>query len=118
MSRQAQSSISRFQQAIAARENAIYADTFEPLIRIDTLGQSREELKNNLARFQSDYDTGVKDFFAGKLNIDDLLIRRQTLIEQQFEVSRLTMMVGANVAELCSATGKFFELLNGADNGS
>lgn len=117
LSRQAQSSISRFQQAIAARENAIYADTFEPLIRIDTLGQSRTELKNNLPRFQSDYDTGVKDFFAGKLNIDDLLLRRQTLTDQQFEISSLTMLVGANVAELCSATGKFFELINGEDDG-
>ncbi len=116
LSRQAQSSISRFQQAIAARENAIYADTYEPLIRIDTLGQSRMELAKNLPRFQSDYDTGVKDFFAGKLNIDDLLLRRETLIDQQFEVSRLTMMVGANVAELCSATGKFFELLNGSED--
>lgn len=116
LSRQAQSSISRFQQAIAARENAIYADTYEPLIRIDTLGQSRVELAKNLPRFQSDYDTGVKDFFAGKLNIDDLLLRRQTLIEQQFEISSLTMLVGANVAELCSATGKFFELLNGSED--
>lgn len=111
--RQSQSNIARFTQAIAARENQIFVDTFEPLIRIETLGQSRDELRANLPRYQDDYDTGVKDFQAGKLNIDDLLKRRETLLDQEEEVSRLTLMVGVNVAELCAATGKFFELLIG-----
>jgi len=113
LSRQAQANIARFQQAIAARENAIFADVFEPLIRIETLGQSREELIANLPTFQNDYEIGLRQYLAGSFNIDDLLLRRSNLFGQQAEISRLTYLVGANVAELCSATGKFFELING-----
>ncbi len=49
---------------------------------------------------------------AGNLNIDDLLKRRENLFDQDQEIARLTFLVGANVAELCAATGKFFELLD------
>lgn len=115
LSRQAEASISRFQQAIAAREDNIFANTFEPLIRIQTLSVSREELTGNLPRYKQDYQTGVTEYIANTLNIDDLITRRETLVEQQIEISSLTFLVGANVAELCSATGKFFELLNGSD---
>jgi len=40
-----------------------------------------------------------------------LLTRRQNLFNQQSEIVRATFLLGANIAELCSATGKFFELL-------
>jgi len=116
LSRQAQANIARFQQAIAARENAIFADVFEPLIRIETLGQSRQELIANLPTFQNDYEIGLRQYFEGSFNIDDLLQRRANLFGQQAEISRLTFLVGANVAELCSATGKFFELIDGNGN--
>ncbi len=109
--RQAQARIARFTEAIAARENDIFVDTLEPLVRIDTLGASRTELTENLSRFEEDYRTGLGEYFGGQLNIDDLLIRRETLWEQERETSRLTMVVGFNVAELCTATGKFFEIL-------
>ena len=112
LTRQAQANILRFSEAIAARENDIFVDTLEPIIRIETLGASRDELRANLPRFEADYQTGMDDYFAGTLNIDDLLKRRETLWNQQDEVARLTRLVGANVAELCSATGKFFELLD------
>lgn len=112
LTRQAQANILRFSEAIAARENDIFVDTLEPIIRIETLGASRDELRANLPRFEADYQTGVDEYFAGRLNIDDLLKRRETLWNQQDEVARLTRLVGANVAELCSATGKFFELLD------
>ncbi len=108
---QAQANIARFAQAIAARENAIFVDTLEPLVRIDTLGASRDELAGNLPRYEEDFQTGVEMYLGGTLNLDDLLKRRETLYDQQLEVSHLTLLVGANVAELCSATGKFFELL-------
>ncbi|MEE9295501.1 MAG: TolC family protein [Phycisphaerae bacterium] len=111
LTRQAQARIRRFTEAIAARENDIFVDTLEPLIRIDTLSQSRDELRENLPRFEEDYSTGLKEHFAGKLNIDDLLKRRETVWQQELEISRLTLVVGFNVAELCTATGKFFELL-------
>jgi hypothetical protein len=110
--RQAQANIARFSEAIAERENRVFVDTLEPLIRIDTLGTSRKELEENLPRFEADYQTGLNEFFAGKLNIDDLLKRRQSIFDQQIEISDLQLLVGLNVAELCTATGKFFEMLN------
>ncbi len=115
--RQAQANIARFQHAIAARENTVFVDTLEPLVRMETLGASREELTENLHRYGEDYRSGVDEYLAGELNIDDLLKRRENLHEQQAEISRLTFLVGANVAELCSATGKFFELLD-SDSGA
>jgi hypothetical protein len=111
--RQAESNIARFNQEIVAREDQVFVDTFEPLLRIETLGQSRDELVANLPRYQADYDNGLDEYFADKLNIDDLLTRREELFYQEQEISRLTYMVCINVAELCAATGKFFELLNG-----
>jgi len=113
--RQAQANIVRFSEAIAERENRVFVDTLEPLIRIDTLGTSRDELIENLPRFKADYQTGLDEFFAGKLNIDDLLKRRQSVFDQQREISQLKLIVGFNVAELCTATGKFFEMLNGKE---
>ena len=115
--RQSESNIARFTQAIAERENQVFVDTLEPLVRIETLGQSRDELIENLPRYQTDYDTGVGAYRLGQLNIDDLLKRRETLLQQQQAISDLRFLVGANVAELCSATGKFFELLNGEGQG-
>lgn len=110
--RQARSSIARFREAIAARQRDIYVDTLQPLIRIETLSTSRAELVANLRRFEQDYEAGLSEFFAGNLNIDDLLKRRETLFEQQEQIARIGDDIGENVAELCSATGKFFELIN------
>ena len=50
--------------------------------------------------------------FHRRINPDDLLIRRENLFNQQQEVSQLTFLLAVNVAELLSATGKFFELLD------
>ncbi len=111
LTRQARASIQRFGQAIAARRSLIYADTLEPLVRIDTLGASRDQLRENIERYIDDYETGLDEYFAGTLVIDDLLSRRRTIFDQQVNVSSLTAMVGYNVAELCAATGKYFELL-------
>ena len=116
LSRQAQANIARFAQAVIARENEIFVDTLEPIIRIDTLGKSRDELVGNLSRFEQDYRTGLQEYVAGVLNIDDLLKRRDLLMSQENEIARLTQMVGFNVVELCTATGKFFELLSESDS--
>jgi len=75
------------------------------------LGASRHQLIGNLPRYQEDYTRGVREYIAGNLNIDDLLTRRGNLFSQEREISRLTFLVAVNVAELCAATGKFFELL-------
>ncbi|MHC5112076.1 MAG: TolC family protein, partial [Planctomycetota bacterium] len=111
LSRQAQANIWRFEQAIAARENTIYVDTLEPLVRIETVGTSRDQLQASLPDYVRDYDAGVTAYEGRNLNIDDLLRRRENVYDQQIEISRLEFLVGANVAELCAATGKFFELL-------
>lgn len=118
LKRQARANIQRFSQAIAARENDIYVDTLEPIVRIETLGASRDELVDNLERYREDYAQGLRRYLDGELNIDDLLNRRQTVYDQQSEISRLTDLVGYNVAELCAATGKFFDLLDGETNPS
>ncbi|MFQ5472526.1 MAG: TolC family protein [Dehalococcoidia bacterium] len=111
LTNQAQARIERFRQAIVARENTIFVEIYEPVIRIDTLQESKAELIANLPRFEEDYRKGLAAFATDALNIDDLLKRRENLYDQQQQISRLTFLVGANVAELCSATGKFFELL-------
>ena len=111
--RQARARIARFKQAIAARENAIFVDTLEPIVRIETVSASRDELRANLKRFEEDYRHGIEQYHDAKLNIDDLLKRRETLFEQQEEVHDLTSVIGFNIAELCSATGRFFEPING-----
>lgn len=116
--RQAEARIERFQQAIIAREDDIFVDTFEPIIRIETLTESRDELVANRPRYESDYRMGVEQYLAGTLNIDDLLKRRESLYDQDEQISRYTFLNGANVAELCAATGKFFELLEKGSEGS
>ena len=112
---QAQANIARFQRAIAARENDIFTGTLEPFVRIDTLGASRDQLAAALPLYQDDYDKGLVAYQAGSLNIDDLIKRRETLRDQQFAVARQTFILGVNVAELCAATGQFFELLEEPD---
>lgn len=113
---QAQARIARFQQAIVARENAIFVDTFEPIVRIETISTSRDELITNHPKYVEDYNIGLQDYEAGTLNIDDLLKRRESLFDQEQDISRFTFLVGANVAELCAATGKFFELIEQGDD--
>jgi outer membrane protein TolC len=110
--RQSEANINRFKYAIDARENSIFVNTLEPLIRLDTVGASRDELISNLPRYQEDYRKGVEDYLAGNLNIDDLIKRREDLFSRQENISQQTWLLGANVTQLCAATGKFFELLD------
>jgi outer membrane protein TolC len=110
--RQAEANIGQFREAISARERAIFVDTLEPLIRLDTIGASRDELISNLPRYEEDYRKGVEDYLAGTLNIDDLIKRREDLYYRQQNINSQTYLLGANVTQLCTATGKFFELLD------
>jgi outer membrane protein TolC len=121
--RQSEANINRFKYAIDARENSIFVNTLEPLIRLDTVGASRDELISNLPLYEEDYRQGVEDYLAGRLNIDDLIKRREDLFSRQQNISQQTWLLGANVTQLCAATGKFFELLdehinNNRKNGS
>jgi outer membrane protein TolC len=110
--RQARANILRFARAIDARRREIHVTTLDPLIRIETLGTSRTELIENLARLEADYQSGLALYLAGDLNIDDLLSRRSTLFRQDQEVAELTNSIGENVAELFAATGNFFVMLD------
>ena len=115
LTRQAQANIARFAHAILARENAIFEETLEPAVRIRTLGESRDQLIENLPRYEADYEAGIAEYLTGTLNIDDLLKRRENLFAQQQQIADQIRNIGFNVAELCEATGKFFELINGED---
>lgn len=116
LARQAQARINRFTEAIAARENQIFVDLLEPVIRIETLGESLNELTGNLPRFRASYDEGESLFMSNQMSVDDLLQRREVVFDQEEQISRLTFLIGANVAELCAATGKFFEFLDQNDS--
>lgn len=115
LARQAEARIARFQQAIVARENAIFVDTFEPITRIDTLTMSRDTLASTLPDLRQDYLTGIEAYVADTLNINDLLSDRRNLFRLHQNVSDTTFRIGANVAELCAATGKFFDLIGHPD---
>ena len=114
---QAEASIRRSNHAIAARGREIHVDTLDPIVRIRTLTPSHTELVETLPRYQEDYASGLAEYRAGNLNIDDLLNRRSTLFRQEEQVAEFWNSIGVNVAELCAATGKFFEILEGFEGG-
>ncbi len=116
LARQAQARINRFTEAIAARENQIFADLLEPVIRIETLGESRQQRLENLPRFRATFAEGEALYTDGEMSIDVLLQRRENVFDEEEEISRLTFLIGANIAELCAATGKFFEFLEENEN--
>ncbi len=111
--RQAQADIERFSEAIVARENAIFVDTLEPLVRNRSLHASNDELRDGLAKFERDFEKGIDEYVAGNLNLDDLLTRREKIYSRQTEIALQSFYIGVNTSSLCAATGKFFELLNG-----
>ncbi len=113
--RQASADIEQFSEAIAARENAIYVNTLEPLVRNRSLAKSNDELRDGLRKYDRDFQSGIQQYVAGELNIDDLLTRRRKIFEQQEVIARQSYFMGVNTASLCAATGKFFELLNGKE---
>ena len=111
LEREGLANIERFQQAIRSRKDDIYVDTIDPLVRIRTGLVNIEQLSGNLDRWVRDYDQGMVEYRNGRLNIDDLLTRRQTLFDQRTRISSDRRWVGSNVARLCAATGRFFDLL-------
>jgi len=112
LERESLANIERSQQAIRARENNIYVGTLDPMIRMKTLTLNIKHLTGNLQRFQRNYEEGLARYRQGELNIDDLLSRRQELFHQQEEIINTKRRVGDAVAQLCSATGTFFDLIN------
>lgn len=113
--RQARADIERYNEAIAARENAIYVNTLEPVARNIQLRETRQDLIDALPDYISDYQDGVQAYFARKININDLIQRRADLYSQEVEIARQAFYMGVNVSSLCAETGLFFELLNGTE---
>ncbi|MFH1416884.1 MAG: hypothetical protein ABII12_01155 [Planctomycetota bacterium] len=113
--RQASADIERFSEAIAARENAIYVNTLEPLVRNRSLAKSNDKLREGLRKYEQDFKSGIDEYVAGTLNLDDLITRRRKIFEQQEVIARQSFYMGVNTSSLCAATGKFFELLNGKE---
>jgi outer membrane protein TolC len=111
--RQASADIERYTEAMAARENTIFINTLEPQRRNVQLAQTQQELIDNLPRYQTDYESALAEYLAGRIDIDSLLRRRADLYYQQEEIARQALYMGYNTASLCAETGKFFELLNG-----
>ncbi len=112
LEREALANIERNQQAIRARENNIHVGTLDPMIRMKTLTLNIKHLTSNLDRYRRNYDEGLARYRQGELNIDDLLSRRQELFSQQREIINSKRRVGGAIAQLCSATGMFFDLIN------
>ena len=83
----------------------------EPLIKIRMLTKSIPDRRRNIERYRQDYEVALQDYFAGRMNVDDLLRRRQGLLNEEFNLSFGTSELGGWNVALAAATGKFFELL-------
>jgi len=114
LEREALANIERNREAIRARKNEIHVEAIGPMVQLDTLRTNVVKLPRNLPRYVEDYQKGLDEYGRGALNIDDLLARRRTLAERQTEIVHARQDIVVNVALLCAATGKFFELVEEA----
>ena len=111
LAREASANVAQYQQAITRRRNEVYVEAFEPLAKIQALEQMIPALRDNVERYRQDFQTAVEDYFAGRMDVDDLVSRRQDLLAQEFELSMRKSEMGSRMASLAGATSKFFELL-------
>jgi len=114
LEREALANIERNREAIRARKNEIHVEAIGPMIELSTLRTNVVKLTQNLPRFAEDYQNGLAEYDRDALNIDDLLARRRTLAERQTEIVHARQDIVVNVARLCAATGKYFDLLDEA----
>jgi len=114
LEREAAATVARFQQAMLARRNDIHVGTIEPLIQAQTLKSNIEDIRRNIDRYKNDYQTGLEAYFKGQMNIDDLIQRRRNLFNEKQDLILSKSRLGQRMADLASATGKFFELLEKA----
>ena len=111
LEREALANIERNREAIRARKNEIHVEAIGPMVRLDTLRTNVAKLTQNLPRYVEDYEKGLAEYDRGALNIDDLLARRRTLAEQQTQIVHARQDIVVDVARLCAATGKYFDLV-------
>jgi len=111
LAREASADMARYQQDILQRRNEIYVGAFEPLVKCKSLASNITDTQRNIERYRSDFAAGVEDYLAGRMNIDDLIRRRQSLQEEEIKLADARSEYGVNMANLAQATGKFFEIL-------
>jgi outer membrane protein TolC len=111
LAREASADITRYQEDILRRQSEIYVGAMEPLIRFDPLTKNMADTRRNIERYKSDFAIGVADYFAGKMNIDDLIRRRQSLQDEEIKLADARNSFGVNMANLAQASGKYFEIL-------
>lgn len=111
LAREASANIWQYENAIQRRRNEVYVDATEPLIRIRALTKSIPDRQRNVERYQRDFDAAVQDYFVGRMDIDDLIRRRQDMLDEEFQLTYGKSDLGGMMVSLAAATGKFFELL-------
>jgi outer membrane protein TolC len=111
LAREASANIARYQQAIERRHKEVYVEAMEPMIKARSLRRNIPEIRRNLERYRQDFHIGLQDYFAGRMDIDDLLRRRQSLLDEEFDLINSKSALGGRMASLAGATGKYFELL-------
>jgi outer membrane protein TolC len=111
LAREAGANIAQYQYAIQRRNNEVYVDTIEPLIKARSLAKSIPEIQANITRYQRDAQAAVEEYFAGSLSVDDLVRRRQSLLDEENKLIDTKANLGQYMANLAAATGKYFELL-------
>jgi len=111
LAREASADIARYQEEVLERQNEIYVGAMEPLIKSASLTKNMADTRRNIERYKSDFAIGVADYFAGKMNIDDLIRRRQNLQDEEIKLADARNEFGVNMANLAQASGKYFEIL-------
>ncbi len=111
LAREASANIGRYQQAIEQRRKEVYVEAMEPMIKARSLRRNIPEIQRNVERYRRDFDAGLDDYFAGRMNVDDLLRRRQSLLDEEFNLINSKSALGGRMASLAGATGEYFELL-------
>jgi outer membrane protein TolC len=111
LAREASADIARYQEEILERQSEIYVGAMEPLIKFEPLTRNMADTQANIQRYRSDFAAGVQDYLAGRMNVDDLIRRRRSLMDEEIQLADARSTFGLKMAELAQATGKFFEIL-------
>jgi outer membrane protein TolC len=111
LAREASADISRYQEDILRRRSEIYVGAMEPLIKFEPLTRNMADTRRNIERYRNDFAIGAANYFAGKMNVDDLIRRRQSLQDEEIKLADARDEFGVNMANLAQASGKYFEIL-------
>jgi outer membrane protein TolC len=111
LARESSADIARYQQDIRQRRSEIYVGAMEPIIRARSLTSNMADTKRNIERYRGDFVVGLEQYFAGRMNIDDLIRRRESLMNEEIALADARTEFGVKMAELAQATGKYFEIL-------